>query len=156
MRPFLGTALLLFLGVACTRCASGPSAQPSQVAAAPVAAGPTEVSPPGSGTPTAPPLAQDPTTTEPPPVRAPDLPPAGVATTGSREAQGKACAAGGSCPDGLTCVRYYGVAGRAGGELSSCELPCKGAREGCPENQHCVTIADGPGRVCRPGSNPAK
>jgi hypothetical protein len=58
------------------------------------------------------------------------------------------------CPDrvcdrGLTCVAFYGFAGPAGGLFTSCEIPC-GDKDRCPGGQQCVTIADGPGEVCRP------
>ncbi len=53
-----------------------------------------------------------------------------------------------TCAPGLRCVRYFGIAGSKGPMLSSCEIPCS-ADGSCPEGQRCVTIADGPGRVCR-------
>jgi hypothetical protein len=53
------------------------------------------------------------------------------------------------CAKDLTCVRFYGFAGPAGGELTSCEYPC-GSGEECPRGQSCTTIYDGPGQVCRP------
>jgi hypothetical protein len=55
----------------------------------------------------------------------------------------------GRCAAGLSCVRFYGVAGPRGGELTSCEIRC-GRGGACPGGQQCVTIADGPGQVCRP------
>jgi hypothetical protein len=60
----------------------------------------------------------------------------------------------GACADGLACVRYYGIAGSRGPEFSSCELRCK-ADGGCPPAHSCTTIADGPGRVCRPSGEDA-
>lgn len=63
-------------------------------------------------------------------------------------AQGQSCPEG-RCAAGLSCLRYYGIAGAQGPELTSCEIACaKGGA--CPEGQRCVTIADGPGQVCRP------
>jgi eight-cysteine-cluster-containing protein len=62
--------------------------------------------------------------------------------------QGEPCPEG-KCGAGLTCVAYYGVAGPKGPKLSSCEIPCADQKTPCPEGQTCVTIADGPGRVCR-------
>ena len=56
----------------------------------------------------------------------------------------------GRCASGLTCVSYYGIAGPGGPLLKSCEIPCAATGAKCPEGQACVTIADGPGRVCRP------
>jgi hypothetical protein len=62
-------------------------------------------------------------------------------------AQGQPCQ-GGKCAPGLTCLRYFGIAGPRGPAFSSCEIPCLEARSVCPEGQTCVTVADGPGRVC--------
>lgn len=53
------------------------------------------------------------------------------------------------CANNLTCVEYYGFAGPAGGVLTSCEIPC-GPADQCPSGQSCITVADGPGQVCRP------
>jgi eight-cysteine-cluster-containing protein len=63
--------------------------------------------------------------------------------------QGQPCSPDGRCRDGLRCVKYHGIAGAAGPTFTSCEIQCtdKGAR--CPPGQQCVTIADGPGQVCR-------
>lgn len=65
--------------------------------------------------------------------------------------QGQPCPKGG-CAKGLTCISYYGIAGPSGPKFSSCEIRClhKGAAGTCPDGQRCVTIADGPGQVCRP------
>lgn len=64
--------------------------------------------------------------------------------------QGQPCPEG-SCADGFTCVEYYGIAGARGPKFNSCEIPCGGkGTEGCPQGQACITIADGPGQVCRP------
>ncbi|HJZ86376.1 MAG TPA: hypothetical protein VKN99_14445 [Polyangia bacterium] len=63
------------------------------------------------------------------------------------EGQGKPCPAAGTCAAGMTCLRYRGL---AGSERSTCEFPCAERGASCPEDQRCVTIADGPGRVCRP------
>lgn len=64
-------------------------------------------------------------------------------------AQGQPCE-GKTCAEGLSCVSYYGIAGPSGPKFSSCEIPCADAKSACPEGQRCVTIADGPGAVCRP------
>jgi hypothetical protein len=45
-------------------------------------------------------------------------------------------------------VKYYGIAGPRGPQFSSCEIRCDG-KEGCPTGLDCITIADGPGQVCR-------
>jgi eight-cysteine-cluster-containing protein len=62
--------------------------------------------------------------------------------------QGKPCTAGGRCAAGLTCLSYHGIAGSRGPQFTSCEIPC-GKGERCPDGQRCITIADGPGQVCR-------
>lgn len=71
-----------------------------------------------------------------------------AAMTGGPD-QGQQCAPGDRCADGLTCIKYYGVAGAAGPELSSCEIPCGAGKPVCPTGQTCRIIADGPGQVCR-------
>jgi hypothetical protein len=63
--------------------------------------------------------------------------------------QGQPCPHG-YCAKGLTCMTYYGIAGPLGPKFSSCEIPCMGKTLDCPKGQQCVTIADGPGQVCRP------
>lgn len=66
-------------------------------------------------------------------------------------AQGEACPDR-RCAAGLTCVEYYGIAGPSGPRFTSCEVRCgKGGR--CPDGQSCITIADGPGEVCRPADD---
>jgi len=72
-------------------------------------------------------------------------PPPGSAAAG---AINRPCPEEGSCDPPAVCVRYYGVAGVQGPELSSCEIKC-GADADCPAALRCVTIADGPGSVCR-------
>jgi hypothetical protein len=64
--------------------------------------------------------------------------------------QGMKCTDTGQCAEGLTCVEYYGVAGPSGPKFTSCEIPCTAPEATCPAGQSCITIADGPGRVCRP------
>jgi hypothetical protein len=54
----------------------------------------------------------------------------------------------GACAKGLTCVEYYGIAGARGPKFTSCENPC-GGNAACPGGLTCITIADGPGQVCR-------
>lgn len=55
-----------------------------------------------------------------------------------------------TCEAPRTCVRYYGIAGPSGPEFTSCEIRCKKPGDGsCPEGLRCVTVADGPGTVCR-------
>jgi hypothetical protein len=77
----------------------------------------------------------------------------GCATNGvAKPKQGEPCDANGNCARGLTCLRYYGVAGARGPELTSCEIKC-GDDGKCPKGQTCTTIADGPGQVCRPAGS---
>jgi eight-cysteine-cluster-containing protein len=64
-------------------------------------------------------------------------------------AQGDPCDDG-RCAAGLSCLSYLGIAGGRGPTFTSCEIPCNLPTSTCPEGQHCVTIADGPGAVCRP------
>jgi hypothetical protein len=63
--------------------------------------------------------------------------------------QGEPCGARNRCAGKLSCIHYRGVAGERGPELSSCELRCSPSGK-CPAGQQCISIADGPGRVCRP------
>lgn len=76
------------------------------------------------------------------------------ATTGlAKPKQGEPCDAHGKCARGLTCVRFYGIAGARGPQLTSCEIKCDAAGK-CPKGQTCTTVADGPGQVCRPAKKP--
>jgi hypothetical protein len=63
-------------------------------------------------------------------------------------ARGNACPDDASCPDGMQCITYYGIAGMSGPAFTSCEDPC-GKGQTCPDGLTCMTIADGPGQVCR-------
>lgn len=72
---------------------------------------------------------------------------------GKGPGQGVPCEDG-NCAPGLTCVVYYGIAGPAGPKFTSCEMKCSATgKPGCPAGQNCVTIADGPGTVCRPSGS---
>lgn len=64
--------------------------------------------------------------------------------------QGEKCGANDACASGLSCLTYYGIAGPRGPEFKSCEIPCAAKGSTCPAGQKCITIADGPGQVCRP------
>ena len=78
-------------------------------------------------------------------------PPASAAEAagdGGLPGQGHACDRG-RCAPGLTCLSYFGIAGMRGPSFTSCEIPCSDLGTQCPQGQACVTIADGPGRVCR-------
>lgn len=78
-----------------------------------------------------------------PPVTPPAAPPAAVAPGIS-----ETCGTQDRCATGLTCVSYYGFAGTRGPQFKSCEIRCE-ADKGCPTGRTCVTVSDGPGRVCR-------
>jgi hypothetical protein len=59
---------------------------------------------------------------------------------------GEPCGSGDTCGEG-SCVSYRGIAGARGPEFKSCEIRCdQGA---CRDGRKCITIADGPGQVCR-------
>lgn len=74
--------------------------------------------------------------------------------------QGEPCGPGDACgvTPGLECLHYFGIAGPQGPEFTTCEIPCDPNVDcgpntdcnPCPAGQACVTIADGPGSVCRP------
>jgi hypothetical protein len=67
-----------------------------------------------------------------------------------RMTQGQSCsAATDQCAIGLSCESYYGIAGAAGPQFSTCEIPCAQPGALCPLGQACVTVADGPGQVCQ-------
>lgn len=88
-----------------------------------------------------------PVTSQPSPVTTqPATPPSPLAA----ESFGADCAGGKACASGLTCTTYYGIAGAAGPSFHSCEIPCGPDKPKCPDSTMCVTIADGPGMVCRP------
>jgi len=62
--------------------------------------------------------------------------------------------AGDACGDAVcqapqTCVKYYGIAGPSGPQFESCEVVCTPGKTTCPAGTTCVTVADGPGNVCR-------
>jgi eight-cysteine-cluster-containing protein len=56
------------------------------------------------------------------------------------------------CQPPTVCLEYFGVAGPSGPRFVSCEIPCDFTSKkaaGCPAGMSCVTMADGPGAVCR-------
>ena len=61
---------------------------------------------------------------------------------------GQPCVADGTCAAG-SCVTYHGIAGPRGPAFTSCEVTCADGK-GCPDGTACITVADGPGAVCRP------
>jgi hypothetical protein len=110
--------------------------QPAPTQPAPTEPAPTQPAPPTQG----PPPTQGSgsgTTAEP----APNWP---KGTPGI----GETCGPNDTCGKGLTCVSYYGIAGARGPQFKSCEIKCT-ADKACPAGHKCVTIADGPGQVCR-------
>lgn len=65
------------------------------------------------------------------------------------EAYGAVCSDTAPCAQGLSCTTYYGIAGANGPAFQSCELKCASDTD-CAAGTHCISIADGPGQVCRP------
>lgn len=62
---------------------------------------------------------------------------------------GENCGEADACAQGLECVKYYGIAGARGPQFKTCEKKCD-KKQTCPSGTSCITIADGPGQVCRP------
>jgi hypothetical protein len=85
-----------------------------------------------------------------PPTPAPDpTPPPPPAVDASAPAA-ENCGDKPACVAPATCVSYFGIAGARGPKFHSCEIKCTPKHEGdCPADKKCVTIADGPGSVCR-------
>ena len=114
---------------------------------------------PPPGTPTT--STTTPTTPAPPPTTNPTPPPTqGSGSSGSGTTEpapnwpkaapgiGENCGDKDACAKGLTCVAYYGIAGARGPQFKTCEIKCT-ADANCPADHKCITIADGPGQVCR-------
>lgn len=121
----LAIALFVVLGSACGCSSKSP----------PPATQPAPPTTEGSDT--------TPSNTE-PPATTPD--PSGSAAAGP--GIGEKCGDGDTCAPPATCVKYYGIAGARGPEFKSCEVKCEDD-SACPSGRKCITIADGPGRVCR-------
>jgi hypothetical protein len=83
-----------------------------------------------------------------PPVSHPAAPAAPVQPAAAGPGIGEDCGAGDTCAAGLTCVSYYGFAGTQGPKFKSCEVRCE-TDTACPKGRTCMTVSDGPGRVCR-------
>jgi hypothetical protein len=60
---------------------------------------------------------------------------------------GENCAPDDSCGEGA-CTKYFGIAGPRGPQFKTCEIRCSTGTT-CEGDRKCVTIADGPGQVCR-------
>ena len=94
----------------------------------------------------APPAPAPAPTPAPDPTPVPPPPPPADATVVSAEKCGDKPA----CVAPATCVSYFGIAGARGPQFHSCEIKCTPKNKGdCPADKKCVTIADGPGSVCR-------
>jgi len=83
---------------------------------------------PAPGPETAPPAGPD---TTPPGDQPTGDQPTGDQPTGDQPGpglplMGQPCDPAAGCSLGLTCVSYYGIAGKSGPELHSCEFPCPG------------------------------
>ncbi|CAN5888209.1 hypothetical protein BH11MYX3_BH11MYX3_23400 [soil metagenome] len=88
-------------------------------------------------------------TSKPAPPPAKDGKPEKPAPEPAKTIPGQPCDPADACGTGFECVKYYGIAGPRGPQFSSCEVKC-GEGAACPEGLKCITIADGPGAVCRP------
>lgn len=129
MKPLLP---LLFLAFACS-CPAKPATTTTPPAQGPTqgsGSGTTPTTNPGSGSGSG--SAAEPT---------PSWPAGGPGI-------GETCGANDACAQGLTCVSYYGIAGARGPQFKSCEIKCQDDSV-CPAGHKCITIADGPGQVCR-------
>ncbi|MBL9107536.1 MAG: hypothetical protein JNL82_42005 [Myxococcales bacterium] len=73
---------------------------------------------------------------------------AGAASGGEPATPGPACGDK-TCAAGEQCIEYFGVAGPAGPRFKECGIPCNAQKNDCPDGLSCVTIADGPGPVCK-------
>ncbi|MBK8260893.1 MAG: hypothetical protein IPK80_06080 [Nannocystis sp.] len=81
------------------------------------------------------------------------LPAAGGAQSGGGEPNpgaGERCGEA-TCGPGERCISYYGIAGPNGPMFHTCAIPCdrRAPDGGCPAGKRCVTIADGPGDICK-------
>ena len=161
--PLLGSFLL---AIACgcpqkTGSEAPPATQPTQPAPsqpAPSQPAPTQPAP-SQPTPPAP-VPSQPTPLPPPTQGQPTKPTQPTQGSGGTAAEpapnwpkgtagiGDNCGPNDTCGKGLTCVSYYGIAGPRGPQFKTCEIKCK-ADANCPAGHSCVTIADGPGQVCR-------
>ncbi|MEO6774290.1 MAG: hypothetical protein ABI467_14940 [Kofleriaceae bacterium] len=79
----------------------------------------------------------------PEPTPEPTPPPADAAVSAA------SCGSKPACLAPATCVSYFGIAGARGPQFHQCEIKCTPRGTACPDGKKCVTIADGPGSVCR-------
>jgi len=90
------------------------------------------------------------TTPEPAPEPAPDPSLSASPTHAGKPGMGETCGVHDACAAGLTCITYYGIAGARGPAFKSCEIRCDTSpKAACPKGTSCMTVSDGPGRVCR-------
>lgn len=122
--------LLAFVLAACSSSAPAPTAPPTPTEPAPPPSEPTADPSAGSGS-----AAPNDKPNDKPADPAPGI--------------GENCGPNDSCAAGTECVKYYGIAGPRGPEFKTCEIRCSGKGGTCPAGKNCVTIADGPGSVCR-------
>lgn len=116
---------------------------PAPVAPAPTPAPEVRPAPTPDPAPSRPPSPAPTRPAKVPPTTAPPADPSGTAPGISEK-----CGASDACAAGLTCVSYYGFAGARGPQFKTCEARCESDKV-CPGGRHCVTVSDGPGRVCR-------
>ena len=131
-------------------CPAKPS-EPTQSQPGSAAAQPTPTTPPATvptTPPTAPPTTTPPATTPPPGPGSGTGSGSGPAPSWAGPGIGENCGDGDKCAKGLTCVSYYGIAGARGPQFKTCEIKCTADAQ-CPSGTKCVTVADGPGQVCR-------
>jgi hypothetical protein len=100
----------------------------------------------GPQSPTPPPPGGPGPGTEPAPGPGPGAPPP-PGPSSSAPKLGEPCGPGDACGEG-SCVTYYGIAGPRGPAFKSCEIRCD-AQGKCAGDRKCITVADGPGQVCR-------
>jgi hypothetical protein len=81
----------------------------------------------------------------------PSAEPTAPSNGGTGEAPAAAKCGGQTCASGEQCISYYGIAGPRGPAMQECGIPCRRGEhnDGCPQGKKCVTVADGPGDVCR-------
>lgn len=130
------TLAALLLVAACTKEPQAPVGPPAGPAPDPSA---------GTGAPAPAPAP----TPMPGPAPAPSTPPTPTTPAPSQPGAklGEPCGPGDACGEG-SCVTYYGIAGARGPAFKSCELRCDPQRH-CEGGRRCITVADGPGQVCR-------
>lgn len=54
------------------------------------------------------------------------------------------------CAAPTQCIEYFVNEAPQGRMVAACEVPCAAEEPACPPDMGCITLVDGPGRVCRP------